>query len=202
MSQRSYCAAILGAAQRTVLLGLMAGALAGCLGALSLPGVKGGEDNKFTGPPIEVTPLVPTPTVASLAEAEAEAEVQAGGAETADVANVPQLQMNASQAVPEAGPGEDPLLQPHAAAIVPLPNALKSPLQIACESKRGMWSKNSNGTLTCVHYTKDAAKRCTKSTQCESECLARSGSCAPYRPLLGCNEILDNMGRRMSQCVQ
>jgi hypothetical protein len=86
-------------------------------------------------------------------------------------------------------------------AVPPVPDAEKSAAQMACEKKKGIWSKAGKGGNACVTYTRDGGKSCTSAKDCDSQCLARSGTCAPIKPLFGCNEILDEMGRRMTLCV-
>jgi hypothetical protein len=73
----------------------------------------------------------------------------------------------------------------------------------SCEKKGGRFSRAGKaGVYTCVLQTRDAGKTCTMSSQCESACLARSRTCAPLTPLLGCNDILNNAGVRLTQCVE
>lgn len=55
--------------------------------------------------------------------------------------------------------------------------------------------------MACVRPTGEGLKACRRATDCRGECLARSGTCAPIAPLFGCNEVLDDMGRRMTQCI-
>lgn len=57
------------------------------------------------------------------------------------------------------------------------------------------------GLKVCFETPKDAGKSCSKSTDCDSQCLARSKSCAPVTPLFGCNAILDSAGREVTICV-
>ncbi|MBU2868488.1 hypothetical protein [Pacificibacter marinus] len=57
------------------------------------------------------------------------------------------------------------------------------------------------GLKVCFERPKDAGKSCSKSTDCDSQCLARSKSCAPVTPLFGCNAILDSSGREVTLCV-
>lgn len=72
----------------------------------------------------------------------------------------------------------------------------------ACTKAGGTYTESGGARgLVCVHRTRDAGKLCTKASDCEGECLARSGTCAPIKPLLGCQAILDNFGRAMTQCV-
>ena len=98
------------------------------------------------------------------------------------------------QSAPDAAPE---------AEAEPLPPAPKSAAQIACEDDRGQWTPTGMGDLhICVFATRDAGKRCTRESQCEGVCLARSGTCSPIRPLLGCHEILQENGARVTQCIE
>lgn len=115
---------------------------------------------------------------------------------------------------PEAPPAADPT-PPADPAPVPAaaegsaeaaeapPPELKSERQIACEREGGTWARTGSGDLRiCVYSTRDGGKRCTRESDCEGLCLARSGTCAPIRPLLGCNEILQDNGARVTQCIE
>ena len=83
-----------------------------------------------------------------------------------------------------------------------VPEEEKSAARIACEKKGDLWAKAGNSSAhTCVKRTRDNGKRCTRGTQCEGLCLARSGTCAPFTPLFGCNEILQDDGRRVTLCL-
>ena len=88
--------------------------------------------------------------------------------------------------------------EPEPAPVVP--EVLKTKEQLACEKRKGIWAK-SGATHLCVNRTRDSGKQCQSSTQCVGDCLARSGTCSPFQPLIGCNEILDDSGRRMTQCL-
>ena len=95
---------------------------------------------------------------------------------------------------------------PAAEAVVPaeaaIPAVLKSPEQLRCERKDGTWARaGKSEARTCVKQTRDGGKQCSKGTQCEGLCLARSGTCAPFAPLFGCNEIFEDDGRRMTLCI-
>lgn len=57
------------------------------------------------------------------------------------------------------------------------------------------------GLKVCFETPKDAGKSCSKATDCDGQCLARSKSCAPLTPLFGCNAILDSAGREVTICV-
>ena len=87
-------------------------------------------------------------------------------------------------------------------APVAEPVVRKSPEQIACEKTSGTWAQaGKTGTMLCVRTTRDSGKQCRKGTDCDGLCLARSGTCAPIKPLFGCNEILQDDGRRVTLCI-
>lgn len=177
------------------------------LGACVLPGTGGGDrglrPNPVTGDTIEVT---------ALDAPAAGAKAAPGGASGAAPA--------AAAAVRAPGPG-DPRPRPRpegaAAALSPVPDAAEAPAapvaapavpeaeksaaQLACEKKKGRWSRAGKGGFTCISKTRDGGKACRKATDCEGQCLARSLTCAPFKPLFGCNEILDDIGRRMTLCI-
>jgi hypothetical protein len=72
----------------------------------------------------------------------------------------------------------------------------------ACEERGGSFQRaGKGGVFTCVTRTRDAGKSCTAATQCESLCLARSRTCAPVKPIFGCNDILNSAGVRLTQCI-
>ena len=167
--------------------------VAGCQLALPGGGPKTGDSegvtaNAITGEAIETTALdAPPPAEATgpaspqpspvPAEAVAEAEDEA---EPATPAPAPDL------AAEDAGPATP-----------------KSERQKACERKGGTWASTGKGNLrTCVYPTRDAGKQCTRESQCEGVCLARSGTCSPVKPLLGCNEILQDNGARVTLCIE
>ncbi len=82
------------------------------------------------------------------------------------------------------------------------PEAPKTPEQLLCEASGGLWSlAGKTGANICVSATRDGGKSCRKKTDCEGLCLARSGTCAPYNPLFGCNEVLEKDGRRVTLCI-
>lgn len=100
-----------------------------------------------------------------------------------------------------------PLADPPASAAVPaeepVPAKPRSEAQRACEKTGGTWAGVGKGLLrACVKTTRDSGKQCTRASQCESACLARSGTCAPFKPLLGCNEILQDDGSRVTLCIE
>lgn len=159
-------------------------ALAGCVGGGS-GGGKAKAPNPITGGEIEVTALDAPPA------AKPAAPPAAGAPPVTDPMPPPEK--------PAPAATED-LPPPEAAASVP--EARKSPAQLACERKGDLWVKAGTSSLfTCVTRTGDAGRRCTSGRQCQGECLARSGTCAPYQPLFGCNDILQDNGVRMTLCL-
>ena len=113
------------------------------------------------------------------------------------------------QPAPEATPVADKS-EVEAAATEPAPKpdltevpvTPKSEQQLACEKKKGRWAKVGKGEgRACVFTTKDSGKRCERESQCDSVCLARSGTCAPFKPMYGCNEILQDNGARVTLCL-
>ena len=145
---------------------------------------------------ITVTPLDAPPAEAVSVEAPADpvaAEPVAAEPVTAD---------------PEAvAPAAEPAAAEPAATEAPPPESaapelLKSPEQLQCERKGGTWARaGKSAARTCVKQTRDGGKQCSKGSQCEGLCLARSGTCAPLAPLFGCNEIFQDDGRRVTLCI-
>jgi hypothetical protein len=147
--------------------------------------------NAVVGDPIEVTALDAPP-------GEAEPAVPSGkpaGTETAAAQpDIPApAEATTAAETPEPAPKPD---------LAETPVTPKSERQLACEKKKGRWSKIGKGQArACVFQTKDAGKRCERESQCDSVCLARSGTCAPFKPMYGCNEILQDNGMRVTLCL-
>lgn len=71
-----------------------------------------------------------------------------------------------------------------------------------CEDKGGRFSKGgTSGALVCHTTPVDAGKSCARHSDCSTQCLARSRSCAPIAPLLGCNEVLTDEGAAVTLCI-
>jgi hypothetical protein len=80
--------------------------------------------------------------------------------------------------------------------------ALLTPEALACQRRGGQWARIGEGNArSCLRRTRDAGKRCDADRDCQGVCLARSGTCAPVDPLFGCNEVLQDDGRRMNLCL-
>lgn len=106
---------------------------------------------------------------------------------------------------PKPRPGSVTVQEP--ATIEPVPVVAKPEVRISkeqalCEKQGGNWGNAGESTgKTCIKRTRDGGKQCRKESDCDSLCLARSGTCAPVKPLFGCNEILQDDGRRVTLCV-
>jgi hypothetical protein len=181
---------------RLVLAVSLAGLLAAC--QLSFPGQGPGKagdgvtPNAVIGGAIEVTALDALPGDATTATSAPEA----AGSETAAPQAAPPTDATDAE-VAEAEPEPAPKADLEETPVTP-----KSEMQLACEKKKGKWSRIGKGNFrACVFQTRDGGKRCEKESQCEGLCLARSGTCSPIKPLYGCNEILQDNGARVTLCL-
>mgnify|MGYP000736834815 CR=1 FL=1 len=89
----------------------------------------------------------------------------------------------------------------------PVPDAAPEPppdpATLACRASGGQMLPGPLGQgRVCVRPTGDSGRACASATDCSEACLARSRTCAPFTPLLGCHEILDRAGRPLRQCIQ
>jgi hypothetical protein len=102
-------------------------------------------------------------------------------------------------------PKPRPAATEEAAAVTPEqtePQVAKTAEQVLCERSGGQWAvAGKTGAFICVRPTRDGGKMCTKKGDCQGLCLARSGTCAPFSPLFGCNEVLEKDGRRVTLCI-
>lgn len=199
---------------KTVVM-LMALALSACVTLAPAKG-KPGADNPVTGGEIEVTSLDPPNAKDGKApkkvapEAPVKVEDDKPGETPAPPVADAAPKADAPKVKPKPRPDEDAQAPDEAAADTPpapeeadpQPQATKSPSQIACEKKGNIWAKiGDSGANYCAKRTRDNGKQCNKASDCESVCLARSGTCAPFDPLLGCNEILQQDGSRVTLCI-
>ena len=82
------------------------------------------------------------------------------------------------------------------------PAAPKTAEQVLCEKSKGLWaSAGDTGANYCASMTRDGGKQCHKKTDCQGQCLARSGTCSPIAPLYGCNDIFEKDGRMVTLCI-
>ncbi|MGL4321993.1 MAG: hypothetical protein ACRCS3_14135 [Paracoccaceae bacterium] len=163
-------------------------------------------DSPLAGAPIETTTL--DAPVVGLAEEQAEDNPEPtpdAEASSADDA----APTDTNDVIAEDGPAEEPATDEPATdepavteEVEVLDPALLTPEGIACTRRGGVWSKIGGGEArTCLKRTRDGGKRCDADRDCQGVCLARSGTCAPVDPLFGCNEILQDDGRRMTLCL-
>lgn len=71
----------------------------------------------------------------------------------------------------------------------------------ACERGGGQWAGKPGKGMLCFRTPSDAGKACDRGNQCSAGCLAKSHTCAPITPLLGCQQLLDDYGQTVTQCV-
>jgi hypothetical protein len=72
----------------------------------------------------------------------------------------------------------------------------------ACLKAGGQYLRLGKGqAFYCQIEPGDAGRICTKASDCESACLARSRTCAPVKPLFGCHEVLLDSGQAATLCV-
>ena len=94
--------------------------------------------------------------------------------------------------------------KPGDGADAPLPPVGEARMEIeaaACKKRGGDWIET-EGARLCAMRTRDTGKACRTSDDCVGACLARSMTCAPVKPLVGCNEIITSGGLRVTECVQ
>lgn len=109
----------------------------------------------------------------------------------------------AGQATTAAKPGATVAPGAAAAAAVPPapPPEIKTPEQLSCERKNGVWMKVGHSDVrSCVRRMRDSGQRCSTKSDCQGQCLARSRTCSPVDPLFGCNEVMEN-GRVVTICI-
>lgn len=103
----------------------------------------------------------------------------------------------------------EPVARPAAAAKpeppvpeVVTPARIASPAELACVKRGGSWRKagKSSGE-TCFTQTRDAGKSCQRESDCQGFCLARSNTCAPFTPMFGCNDIVQDNGVMVTLCI-
>jgi hypothetical protein len=171
----------------TLLLILGLPLLAGC--QLALPGradTTGLKANPITVGAVQVTSL------------DAPAAVPATTAVTA-----PAPAVAAPAPTPQVAKPAAPAPAPQATSAPPeVPSIPISPLALECKSTGGIWGKVGNTVAySCFRQTRDAGKSCRRETDCETECLARSRTCAPITPMIGCNPVLQADGREVTLCI-
>ncbi len=167
--------------------------------------------NAVTGDAIEVMALdaqpTGTPANGDIPQAGADTGMDTGAADDA----APPQTIDPAAGAAALDPAADPAPQPDVAPVAetPVDPAATTPVapkpeqQVLCEKRGGRWSGVGSGILRiCVYPTRDDGKQCDRESDCEGVCLARSRTCAPVDPLLGCNEILQDNGARVTLCIE
>lgn len=78
-----------------------------------------------------------------------------------------------------------------------------SPEEASCIAEGGRWGKaGTSSAMACFRPAKDAGKACNAQSDCTTQCLARSGSCAPFWPIFGCTEVIQNDGSVVQLCLE
>lgn len=70
----------------------------------------------------------------------------------------------------------------------------------ACEAEGGQWGSSGAG-FVCFTRMPDAGERCAIGTDCAGVCLARSRTCAPVSPFVGCHDVITDSGLRAEVCT-
>jgi len=105
-------------------------------------------------------------------------------------------------AKPTSQPAAQPAAQPAPTPPTPPRAPAKSAAEIACDKTKGIWITAGNtGTKTCQQPLRDSGKQCSRDKDCEGQCLARSRTCAPFAPMFGCNDVLQDNGQRATLCI-
>jgi len=87
------------------------------------------------------------------------------------------------------------------ADLSPVGEARMDQYHKSCLASGGEYLPTAKQSYTCTGVPKDAGKACSKASDCAGDCLARSRSCAPVVPLFGCNEVLDESGAQVTECL-
>lgn len=157
------------------------------------PGVRPLVGDAIAVTTLDDAPASGTATPAPLQTAEAVLTVTAAGPETPRPKPRP---TGIDPAKPEAVIKVE-VPTPDATPVVP-----PSPQQVLCERSGGQWATaGDTGANLCVRRTKDAGQHCSKKTDCQGQCLARSQTCSPIDPMIGCNDVLEKDGRMVTLCL-
>lgn len=81
------------------------------------------------------------------------------------------------------------------------PNQVENQRAACAESGGRFAGGGLSGRFVCYQTPSDANQSCTIASDCEAGCLARSKTCAPVKPLLGCNEFVSDTGRVENICL-
>lgn len=75
--------------------------------------------------------------------------------------------------------------------------------EAACLADGGRWdTAGASQLMICYRPTRDAGEACTRASDCQGYCLARSRTCAPVTPLYGCNDVFGVTGMPSTVCLE
>lgn len=176
-----------------MVMAVLAGMVQGCIPDLRTVGATGAETGAValqegsTGD-LSGDRLAPAMVDASEAASDAAAKARA----------VPKAETPSAEKAGATGDAVAPVL-PEAPA---LPAVTKSREQERCEKRGDRWAKvGDSEARTCLRQTRDGGTSCSDKDQCDGQCLARSRTCAPFDPLLGCNDVLQDNGATVTLCI-
>ena len=66
---------------------------------------------------------------------------------------------------------------------------------------KGQFTKTPAGAYLCVTLTGQGQKACSGPDDCRGDCLARSQTCAPVTPLIGCHDRITASGGMATICI-
>ena len=183
---------------------LVLAGLGGCLGGAGPGADTFGEITESVLPPLA--------DAAGEAVQNSGADTDGPGADNGRVAEGATADAGAQDIPPESAPdtAAEPVTDPAPEASAPPeaaptpPNPALAGVQRACAAQGGRLVPVGTGSarMICLNQTRDSGKRCSARGDCEGECLARSNTCAPVRPLFGCHEVLNARGARVTECLE
>lgn len=83
-----------------------------------------------------------------------------------------------------------------------LPPTQTEAAEATCLAEGGEWISRGPARMFCERQTRDGGASCQTSSDCETVCLARSRTCAPVTPLLGCHQVLGRSGSVSTLCTE
>ncbi|TMV35566.1 hypothetical protein FGG78_44445 [Thioclava sp. BHET1] len=93
--------------------------------------------------------------------------------------------------------------QPDSPKPPPVGPARLDQARAQCAAKGGRFERASaKSGYFCFTTPKDAGKVCLRSSDCSTSCLAKSHTCAPVSPLIGCHMLLDAAGNQVNECLR
>ncbi len=123
-------------------------------------------------------------------------DAPAGGDETETAEAAPEPEPEPET---EAETEAEPIPEPEAE-----PDARFAAARAICKKDGGRFGRAPGGgeARICFRTPRDANEPCRTGADCEGACLARSRTCAPILPLLGCHDVILSNGLRATECVQ